>query len=72
MYRILLNSICTSLLLAFYEDALNLFLGLLQQFKPLHSLVGSLQKVDVGDGFQQVVQRIDFVAVYGILGRRRW
>ena len=31
------------------------------------SFVGSLQKVDVGDGFQQVVQRIDFVAVYGIL-----
>ena len=55
------------LILALYEDALNLFLGLLQQFKPLHSFVGSLQKVDVGDGFQQVVQRIDFVAVYGIL-----
>ena len=53
--------------ITFYEDAFNFLLGLLQQFEPLHCFIGGLQKVCIRDGFQQIIEGVDPIPVYGIL-----
>lgn len=50
----------------FYKNAVYFF-RFLNQFEPLKCLIGSLQEIDIRNRFQQIIERIDTVAVNGIL-----